>query len=292
MVGGHEYDAEDLTIARELAQRAGYAVDNARMFEATQHVARTLQASLLPRTLPAMAGVEIVARYRAAGEGYEVGGDFYDAFEIAPGSWGVVIGDVCGKGAEAAALTALARYTIRAAAIQNHGDPAITLRALNEALRREHGAATPFLTVAYIVLTRADNGFDAVAAAAGHPPPLILRADGSGETLRTSGPLIGISADIDVRPCATALDPGDVLVLYTDGLTDAHAPKRILDEHDLLRLLTSAPERGPERLADRLEQSALAEGPPRDDLALVVLEVGAGSLLPEELPAYAIKRRA
>ena len=112
--GRRSYDREDANLAEELARRAGLVVDNARLYERQLHIARTLQRSLLPPSIPEIPGMELAARYRAAGEGNEVGGDFYDAFETADGAWILTIGDVCGKGAEAAAVTGLARHTIRA----------------------------------------------------------------------------------------------------------------------------------------------------------------------------------
>src|SRR5216684_7891933 len=109
---GRHFDAGDLAKAEELGRRAGLAVDNARLYSERSRVAQTLQASLLPRALPHIPGIELASRFRPAGEGLEVGGDFYDVFPAAGGNWMAVIGDVCGKGAEAAGLTALARYTV------------------------------------------------------------------------------------------------------------------------------------------------------------------------------------
>ena len=111
--------ADHLALFEDLARRAALAIDNARLYEERASVARTLQRSLLPPVLPDVPGIELAARYVAAGEGNEVGGDFYDCFRTGDGEWAVVIGDVCGKGAEAAAVTALARYTVRASATRD-----------------------------------------------------------------------------------------------------------------------------------------------------------------------------
>ena len=119
---GRRFDDDDVLLAEDLARRAAVAVDNARLYSERAQIARTLQDSLLPPQLPTIPGVEVAARYVAAGEGIEVGGDFYDLFDLGTGDWSVVMGDVCGKGADAAALTALARYTLRATA--DRGDAA------------------------------------------------------------------------------------------------------------------------------------------------------------------------
>src|SRR6478735_7392854 len=126
------YDEEDRALAEELARRAGIAIDNSLLHAELRATARTLQESLLPPHLPSVRGMELAARFRPAGAGMQVGGDFYDIFETGPGQWGIGLGDVCGKGAEAAALTALTRYTVRAAAMYEK-DPHGVLRVLNEA---------------------------------------------------------------------------------------------------------------------------------------------------------------
>ncbi len=135
---GRAFDEDDLYLAEELAARCAIAVDNARLFRERTRIARTLQESLLPPLLPELPGVDIGARFHAAGQGYEVGGDFYDVFEIGGGSFGVAIGDVCGKGPDAAAVTALARYTLRATAL-TEPSPAQVLRTLNEAILKQPG---------------------------------------------------------------------------------------------------------------------------------------------------------
>src|SRR5215211_2168673 len=148
---------EHLSLFEDLARRAALAVDNARLYEERANVARTLQRSLLPPGLPRVPGMELAARYRAAGEGNEVGGDFYDCFPTRDGDWALVIGDVCGKGAEAAAVTALARYTVRASATLHSDRPQVVLEDLNEAIRREVGHSR-FCTVLYVALSpRADG---------------------------------------------------------------------------------------------------------------------------------------
>lgn len=264
------YTPDDLVLAEELARRAALAIDNARLFEATRHVARILQESLLPRSLPRIPGVRIAGRYRAAAEAQEVGGDFYDAFTIGDGRWGIVIGDVCGKGPEAAALTALARHTIRAL---SDGPPHEVMSRLNDTvLRHSEASSHRFLTAIFAVAQFRDGALTLELAAAGHPAPLIRRADGSTEALPVGGVLIGVLPDLEYEPVECRLAPGDTLVLYTDGLTDARAPAHVLSEVDLLGLLARGGGTGPEHLAAFLEDSVTAGEEPRDDIALLVLE--------------------
>jgi PAS domain S-box-containing protein len=265
------YNEDDRVLCEELARRAGLAIDNSVLFEATRNLARTLQASLLPASLPQIPGVRISGRYRAAEQGQEVGGDFYDAFAIDDGRWGIAIGDVCGKGPRAAAVTALARYTIRAVAGL---DPATVLRRLNRAALRERSSlADRFLTAAFVVAAQRDDRLELHVAAGGHPPPLVRRAHGHVEQLPVSGPLLGVAPDVDFRPIRAVLDPGDAMLLYTDGLTDARAPERILTEDDLMEALLRGRDLSGEELTQHLEREATGGRDPRDDIALLLVEV-------------------
>ncbi len=277
MDGSPSYNQDDLVLAEELARRAAMAIDNARLFEATRHIARTLQASLLPQALPSIPGVRLAGRYRAAAADQEVGGDFYDAFAIGEDRWGIVIGDVCGKGPEAAALTALARYTIRA--LRDRA-PAEVLSALNDAVLREGDAAHRFLTAVFAVAQARDGLLHIELAAGGHPPPVILRDDGSVEQVEVGGPLVGVIEDLRYTPTGCVLAPGDTMVLYTDGLTDARAPARILTGADLLELVGRGSGMNAGRLAAFLEHDATGDQPPRDDIALLVVEFERETRLP------------
>jgi serine phosphatase RsbU (regulator of sigma subunit) len=265
------YDQDDLVLCEELARRAGLAVDNAHLFQATRTLARTLQESLLPASLPEIPGVRLTSRYRAAEQGQEVGGDFYDAFAIAPGRWGIAIGDVCGKGPRAAAITALARYTIRAVA---DADAAEVLRRLNQAALRDRvSLGDRFLTAVFALAARRENRLELSLAVGGHPPPLVLRADGQAEQLPVAGPLVGVTADADYTAASVVLNPGDVMLLYTDGLTDARAPERMLSESDLLALLARCSDLPAEELTEFLEREATGGRDPRDDIAMMLVEV-------------------
>jgi serine phosphatase RsbU (regulator of sigma subunit) len=268
--GAESYEENDIVLAADLARRAALAIDNARMFELTRELARTLQASLLPRELPEIPGVRITGRYRAAAQGQEVGGDFYDVFTIDDGHWGIAIGDVCGKGPEAAALTAFARYTLRALAVP---DPAAMLNQLNDnALRQPPLVPEQLLTVLFAVTSvRADEVVVEIATA-GHPAPLLRRAAGSVERLTAAGPLIGLTPTPDYQAERVTLDAGDMLLLYTDGLTDARAPAEVLDDRELAELLKRASGLSGEQLAECLEGSATRGEDPRDDIALLVIE--------------------
>ncbi len=271
MEDGPSFDADDLVLAEDLARRAALAIDNARLFESTRHLARTLQESLLPARLPQIEGVRIAARYRAAAQGQEVGGDFYDAFALEREGWGIVIGDVRGKGPRAAALTSLARYTIRA--LCDRGAAAVLAR-LNEAVHREaESLPERFLTAAVAVAHHRDGGLELELAAAGHPPPLVLRGDGTVEQTEAGGLLIGVAPTVSYEAQRLWLGPGDALVLYTDGLTDARAPAHIVSEDELARLVAEGRGLGAERLAEHLETSATAGEPPRDDIAVLVVQV-------------------
>ena len=215
---GRRFTDADLRLAEDLALRAAAAVENARLYRARTKIAQTLQASLLPPLLPEVAGVEAGALYRAAGEEHEVGGDFYDLFATTENHWFAVIGDVCGKGAEAAAVTALARYTIRAAAAQR-SSPAAILRWVNEAMLRE--GTTRFCTIAVAHLDRSAATTRLTVAVGGHPAPILLRADGRVETIGAGGTLIGLVDDPRLSDARTDLEPGDAILLYTDGVTEA-----------------------------------------------------------------------
>jgi PAS domain S-box-containing protein len=269
------YDRNDLLLAETLGRRAALALENARLYAATRHIARTLQQSLLPRAMPEIPHVHLAARYRAAAEGQDVGGDFYDAFPIDDGRWGIAIGDVCGKGPEAAALTALARYTIRAVAERG---PASVLTHLNETVLRDQGSDERFLTALMAELTHDGDEIVLDMSAAGHPAPFVLRGDGSIEQVVVQGPLIGVLSGAEYASTQIRLAVGDKLLLYTDGLMDAQAPAIMLSESDLAKLITEGRELDGQELAQFLESHSIGGADARDDIAIVVLEaVGPGA---------------
>ena len=274
-----DHEREVLSLLEDLARRAALAMDNARLYAERTHVARTLQRSLLPPELPAIPGVAIAARYRPAGEGTEVGGDFYDCFAISEDEYALLIGDVCGKGAEAAAVTALARYTMRAAVLHS-GSPVDVLSELNAVLLRED-LDHRFCTVLYAALAPDPGGAGWLArlASGGHPLPLLLRADGRVEPAGRAGMLLGIVPDLVLEERTVALCAGDSLVLYTDGVTEASPVDGAFGPEALTALLASLAGRSADEIAEAVETTVLdvQGGRPRDDIAVVVLQVASGT---------------
>jgi PAS domain S-box-containing protein len=267
------YGEEDLSLAQGLAYRCALAVDNARLYRERSHIARTLQRSLLPR-LPEAPGIEVGVEYLPIGEENEVGGDFYDLIETEQERRLAVIGDVCGKGAAAAAVTALTRYTIRAVAMRQD-EPSAVLTALNEAMIRQLGD-NQFCTVACARLSSVPGGLELSVARGGHPPPLVVRADGTVEAVMPRGRALGVFLDPGLRVEHARLSPGDAAVFYTDGITEARGPDgSIFGEERLRSLLSSCVGLDAQDIAERLKNVTLeyGEGNPRDDLAVLVVRV-------------------
>lgn len=303
--GDRRLGATDLVLARELCARASQAIANAQLYRERAHVARTLQATLLPPTAPKIPGLEVAARFVAGGDGVEVGGDFYDVFpagEPGSGAWHVVIGDVRGKGVEAAALTGVARSTIRSAAIIE-ATPAEMLRHLNEVLvraylREDAQEGDPrFCTMVVGTLTPLPTGISAELAVAGHPLPFLLRADGSTEQVGVGGTLLGVVADPMIVDAHIDLAHGDALVLYTDGITERHAGDRFFEEEGLSQVLSRCAGFTAATLAERIETAARAfvEDAPRDDVAILVVRVperaASTTSASTDLPAHPLSAR-
>ena len=271
---GRRFDEQDVELAHELARRCATAIDNARLYSDRAYIARTLQQSLLPVELPEIPGVETAARFRPTGEGNEVGGDFYDVFETGGRGWTVVMGDVCGKGPDAAAVTALARYTLRAAAMRERL-PSRSLAVLNEALLRQRDDRR-FCTVAYAYIEKLDHGARAGISSGGHPLPILLRADGSVEPVGAPGTLLGVVTDPDLDDQAVTLEPGDALVFYTDGVIESRMSSNgVLDERRLAELVATCAGRDPDAIASKIEDAAVLSqnGRPKDDIAVLVLRI-------------------
>lgn len=258
--------------ARVAAERA--LTDSRRRAVALAH---TLQASLLPPRLPEVPGIELAAEYLPVGEGLEVGGDFYDVIETSrEDEWALVIGDVCGKGAEAAAVTALARYTVRAAALRARR-PAVILSQLNEAMLH-HDSERPFLTAVYVALRQVGDEvapFRATMSVGGHPPPYVVRADGTVTSVEAEGSLVGVFEEAEFTDVTIPLAPGDLLVCYTDGLTEARAGGEQFGEDRLRDLLAGCRGLTAARTVAAIRSAVqeFSDGPPRDDLALLVARV-------------------
>jgi serine phosphatase RsbU (regulator of sigma subunit) len=270
---GRQFGPGDIETVMDLADRAAVAIDNARTYELRNQVAETLQRSLLPGHLPDMEGAELTARYDPAQTGVDVGGDFYDAFDV-EGDWVLVLGDVRGKGAQAAALTAMVRYSLRALA-SGEGHPSAILARLNQAILRQQQDDEQFCTVVLARLTPTGEGFRVSACSGGHPLPLVVRADGSLTKLGSPGGLLGLLPEIPLVEAATELGPGDALVLYTDGVTEAHRGHQLFGDEGLSAVLTGCAGSGAEAVADAVQRAVqeFTHGPRRDDVAVLVLSV-------------------
>jgi serine phosphatase RsbU (regulator of sigma subunit)/PAS domain-containing protein len=221
------FDGRDLELARDLGRQIGIAVKNAQLNEERARIAQTLQASLLPDRLPRIPGWRLTSVYRAAGTQTVVGGDFYDCVAF-DGGWAVVIGDVVGKGAPAAALTALVRHTTTTM-IEATGDPVAALRLLNRRLC-ERGAETMLLCTVAVIAIRGDH---AIVSSGGHPLPL-LRRGGDVRPIGHTSPLLGVYPEAEYNAVRMEIRPGDRLLLYTDGVTDAPGADERFGEQRLI----------------------------------------------------------
>lgn len=264
---------QDLSVLETLAHAAAGEIALRASAEQATEFARTLQESLLPPDLPQVPGLATAARHVPAGGGVGVLGDFYDMFQAARRRWHLVIGDVCGHGVEAAKTTALARWAIRAAATQS-SRPGRVLSLLNEVLLRHDGDAGTFLTAQFVTVRLKPGAVDIVLGGAGHPPAFIRRADGTVDLIGLGGQPIGMMESPDVAIIRTALDPGDALVLYTDGLVEARRDGAFLSVERVREVLSAAPGLDAEETADMLVQLAhdFTGGPLADDLAILVLQ--------------------
>jgi serine phosphatase RsbU (regulator of sigma subunit) len=262
----------DGVLLGELARIASLAIENARLEERERHIARTLQGSLLPPSLPEIPGMEAAARYLPGGEGTAVGGDLYDLFPV-DDQWAMVVGDVCGKGAEAAALTAMLRYTVRAEVV-HHGSPGEVLGLLNAAILRQYHDVR-FCTVLHGRLQIGAGGAHLTMASGGHPQPLLLRAGGAVETVDCGGPLLGVIRDVEHPDVTVELRPGDALVGYTDGVTEGRGTEGLFGDERLAEVLAGCAGADAGTIAERITAAALAfqGGRAQDDLAVLVLRV-------------------
>ncbi|MGW6061552.1 SpoIIE family protein phosphatase [Streptomyces sp. NPDC055189] len=265
---------EILELAEDLSRRAALALDNARLYSERMAISQSLQRSLLPPGLPQVPGVEVDVIYRAAGEGNEVGGDFYDLFPIRDGAYGFAIGDVCGTGPEAAAVTGLARHALRLLAREGFGGPAV-LERLNAAILDE-GARSRFLTLLYGELWPQEDGSAVLKiVCAGHPLPLRLRQDGTVEPYAEPQPLLGVMEDLELYEQTMTLDPGDVLLCVTDGVTERREGTRMLGDDGLADVLTTCTGLTAGAVAARIMRAVerFASDAPSDDMAILAMRV-------------------
>ena len=269
------YTEDDVALAETLAGRIASSIENLRLREREHEIAYTLQRSLLPAALPDIAGIDAAVRYWPHGMASEVGGDFYDLFALEDdGQFALVLGDVCGTGPAAAALTGLARHTVRDSAW--HGDaPSDVLAALNRAVRRS--GTESFLTCLYATIDTTGPAVELTVACGGHPLPVHVGAHGTS-TIGTTGTLLGPFAQVGISADRVSLSVGDVVVFHTDGATDVPAPYG-LDEHGWAQLVSDAAAPGgtADEIAHRVRQlleAILPFASRHDDIALLVLVVG------------------
>ncbi|MGE3834874.1 MAG: SpoIIE family protein phosphatase [Acidimicrobiia bacterium] len=278
------FDDEERQFVLALANQTAQALQRAQAQHDRIDISRRLQTSLLPPELPRIPGVDIAAVYHPFGAGVEVGGDFYDAWSLQDGRWALAVGDASGTGPEAAALTARARYSLRALALTDR-DPVSILRKLNALLLSAGPNEERFCTVLFGFVTVTD-AVTVDLAGGGHPRPVVRRADGRIESVEVGGSLVGLLPDAPVDDRRLTLEPGDALVLVTDGVLEGRAPDgRFFDEaglHGALDVPFPSARDGAERIEDAvLEHCA---GAPQDDMAIVTLLV--------DPPARPARRRA
>jgi PAS domain S-box-containing protein len=235
--------------------------------EREHRIAAALQQALLPNRLPVLPNFELAVRYEAAGPSMLAGGDFYDAFDRPDRSWGVVVGDVCGKGPKAAAIMGIARHTIRAAGI-NESRPSAILKVLNEALLRSQ--FDEFCTACDVRIRPTAAGAMLTVCSAGHPLPIILRSDGTLEEIGVTGTLLGVFDDPDLTDMLAELRKGDSMIIYTDGVVER--PGRATDQ-SLTSVLPELLGRSAEEMADAIMSWAAttADATRMDDAALMIV---------------------
>jgi serine phosphatase RsbU (regulator of sigma subunit) len=265
------FDARDQAILTQLAQLASVAISNAQLYDRERTISHTLQRSLRPGGLPTVSGLSAAVRFHPAGEGIELGGDFYDLFAAGDGAWTALIGDVQGKGPDAAAVTALARHTMRAAAAYE-SRPSGVLALLHRALRDQGGDEGRFVTVCYAHLRVGRGRIGLELTCGGHPLPLVVHPDGRVEPVGRLGTLLGSDIEPLLTDVAVQLGAGDVLVLYTDGVTEVRRRRQeVFGHRELVSLLQTCAGLPPDAVADRVEGAVMlaSEGRLRDDMAIL-----------------------
>ena len=267
-----KWTERDVEILRTLAHAAGGEIALRAAAEQSAALAHTLQQTLLPPVLPSVPGMEVGAVYRAAGQGTEVLGDFYDVFESADDRWNVVLGDVCGKGVAAARMTGLARYTVRAGAMRERL-PSRVLRLLDHELRRENAGAMLFVTAVLVMLDRDGSGVRATMSSGGHVPVVVRSADGC-RVIETPGSLLGVLDSISLTDTEFVLAPDDLLVLCTDGVTEARNGREQFGMQRLVEVVAGAPAGAP-AVVEAINDAIIAFSGPtaQDDVAILALRV-------------------
>jgi serine phosphatase RsbU (regulator of sigma subunit)/PAS domain-containing protein len=266
------FEIADLALTEQLGEHLAIAIRVDRMFRHRSEVAETLQASLLPARLPDVPGLDFAAAYVGATASQEISGDFYDVFRYRDG-WAIAIGDVCGKGQDAAAVTAAARHSIRALA-SVHTAPADVLAAANEVLLAgDYGER--FVTVKLAFLQPRGRRLGVRLASAGHPGPAVVRADGRVESLEGDGLPLGLFEDAQPSPAELELRQGDLLFFYTDGVTEARSADLEFFEDRLIDELAAGAGRSASETVRAVQElvTEFSQGELRDDLTIVAVKV-------------------
>jgi serine phosphatase RsbU (regulator of sigma subunit)/PAS domain-containing protein len=268
------FDLADLGLAEELGQHLGVAIRVDRMFRHRAAAAEALQSSLLPATLPEVPGLELFAAYQPASEGLDVSGDFYDVFPV-QGGWAITVGDVCGKGQEAAAMTAAARHAIRVLAHWN-ADPVDVLTRVNEVML-VGDYEDRFVTAKLAYLRWNGSRLHVTLASAGHPGPALVRPDGRVEVLSGGGMPLGLFPDADPQAEEFELGQGDLLFFYSDGVTDARSPDMRYFEDSLADELAGLAGRSAAETARMVQGlvTSFSQDELRDDMTILVAKVKA-----------------
>ncbi len=274
---GRPHTPEDVVLIGDIARRAALAIHNAQSTAAHVAVSQALQQALLPRALPVAPGVEFAAEYVPASTGSDVGGDFYDVLAVDPSRWLVSIGDVCGKGARAAARTGLVRDVLR---VLVRGDRPLVgcVEMLNDVMM-EAGDPLQYCTVAAAVVSRAAGppGLDVELVLAGHLQPVLVRAGGTAELVGAFGTAVGLVPGVALHATRHHLAPGDTLLLYTDGVTERRHGTEHYGAERLLAVAgaTAATGAGPLVAGVREEVERFSPGPRGDDIALLAVRASA-----------------
>ncbi|OBF30522.1 serine/threonine protein phosphatase [Mycobacterium sp. ACS1612] len=265
------FSADDVAFAQRIAARASMALDSARLYEETARVASVLQQHLRPPELPEIPGLRLAARYRPAAAHLDVSGDFYDVTGQGD-DWLVALGDVCGKGVEAAAVTGQARQSIRTAAHFDRHPPTI-LSALNSVLHQSNSAQ--FVTVLCARLRPHADGTHTVVdlATAGHPAPLVIRADGRVDQVDVYGMAVGLVAEMRYGAASLHLEHGDTMLMFTDGVDEARGATGQYGMERLHSLLPAYAGASPEIICEAVERDVMEylDGRPHDDMALLAV---------------------
>ncbi|MFD9735227.1 PP2C family protein-serine/threonine phosphatase [Umezawaea sp. NPDC059074] len=268
---GRGFPEEEVEFARLIADQASMALDSARLYEERSRIASVLQASLRPPALPTIPGARVSARFRPAAEHLEIGGDFYDVHG-SKDDWLLVLGDVCGKGVEAAVLTGRARQSIQTAM---HFDrrPSAILAVLNNVLCDDDSSR--FVTVVCARVRPSADGTSAAVdiAVAGHPPPIVVHATGEVGQVDVAGMAAGVVRDVEYTEVRVDIASGDTLLMFTDGVDEARGSQGFYGMDRLLGMLPAYAGAGPVALCEAVEQSVVEhlDGRAHDDIALLAV---------------------